>query len=319
MPQSERFTEGGDTFTWKRLVLGGAVRVQSTESTQTQNSVFFRGSIQANVKRFSIYANFEKGNDLVNRSVFTTNAYTSTVIGFNMPLRGGWNLQVEAFRNNLSTTLNPENVFLFPTAGLGATQLPGFQQWSAYFRIGKHFRWGNNELSSSGGIDQFAAARVPLVGSVQGLVMENSLGGRRPAANVAVSLDLSRSAVTDSSGRYLFKDVPEGSHAVGLDMVQLPTDYEPGPDATAHVVVEPRGLVRSDFSVVRLTNLMGKLTAPAGTQLSDVVIRLAGSNRYTTPDEDGSFGFYNLREGEYTVVIDQQTIPDEITLTTPAS
>jgi len=317
--QSERFTEGEDTFTWRRLVLRGAARFQGSQTTETRNTVFFRGSIQANLRRLSAYANFEKGNDLVNRSVFSTNAYTSTVIGFNAPLFGGWNLQVEAFRNNLNTTLTPQNVFLFPTAGLGATQLPGFGQWSGYFRVEKQFRWGNKEFSSSGGIDQYAAARVPLVGSVQGQVMEKWLAGMRPAANVSVSLDLYRSVVTDTSGHYSFSDVPEGSHVVGLDMDQLPTDYEPGPDATAHVTVEPRALARSDFTVVRLTHLTGRITAPAGIQVDSVVIRLAGTNRYTTPDEDGNFGFYNLREGEYTVVIDLQTIPEEIMLPTPAS
>jgi hypothetical protein len=317
--QSERFTEGEDTFTWRRLVLRGAARFQGSQTTETRNTVFFRGSIQANLRRLSAYANFEKGNDLVNRSVFSTNAYTSTVIGFNAPLFGGWNLQVEAFRNNLNTTFTPQNVFLFPTAGLGATQLPGFGQWSGYFRVEKQFRWGNKEFSSSGGIDQYAAARVPLVGSVQGQVMEKWLAGMRPAANVSVSLDLYRSVVTDTSGHYSFSDVPEGSHVVGLDMDQLPTDYEPGPDATAHVTVEPRALVRSDFTVVRLSHLTGRITAPAGIQVDSVVIRLAGTNRYTTPDEDGNFGFYNLREGEYTVAIDLQTIPEEITLPTPAS
>ena len=319
MRQSERFTEGEDTFTWKRLVLRGAVRFQGSQTTETRNTVFFRGSIQANLRRLSAYANFEKGNDLVNRSVFSTNAYTSTVIGFSAPLFGGWTLQAEAFRNNLNTTLTPQNVFLFPTADLGATQLPGFAQWSGYFRVGKQFRWGNKEFASSGGIGQYAAARVPLVGSVQGLVMEKSLAGVRPAANVAVSLDLYRSAVTDASGHYSFSGVPEGSHVVGLDMDQMPTDYEPGPDATARVAVDPRALVRSDFTVARLTHLTGRITAPAGIQIDSVVIRLAETTRYTTPDEDGSFGFYNLREGEYTVAIDLQTIPEEIMLATPAS
>jgi hypothetical protein len=319
LPQTQRFTEAGDIFTWKHLVLGGAVRFQESQSTQTQHTVFFRGSIQANIRRFSAYANFEKGSDLVNRSVFSTNAYTSTVIGFNAPLFHGWNLQLEAFRNNLNTTLNPQNVFLFPTAGLAATQLPGFNQWSGYFRVGKQFRWGNRELSSIGGIDQFAAARVPLVGKIQGIVMEQSLAGMRPAANVAVSLDLSRTALTDSSGNYSFSDVPEGPHVVGLDMNQMPTDYEPGPDATAHVTVEPRTLVRSDFSVVRLTHLTGNIAAPSDVQIGEVVIRLAGTNRYTTPNEDGTFSIYNLREGEYTVLIDTQTLPEEITLATPAA
>src|SRR5205823_876213 len=69
-PDVQRFTEIQDTFVWKHLVMGGAVRFQNSQSTEHRNSVFFRGSIQANIRRVSVYANFERGGDLVNRSVF---------------------------------------------------------------------------------------------------------------------------------------------------------------------------------------------------------------------------------------------------------
>ncbi|HLJ14028.1 MAG TPA: hypothetical protein VKV15_05985 [Bryobacteraceae bacterium] len=316
MPQSERFTEGEDTFTWKHLALGGAVRFQGSRAAETRNTLFFRGSIQASLRKFSAYANFEQGNDLVSRSVFTTSAYTSTVFGFSTPLPGGWTLQAEAFRNNLNTALNAQNVFLFPAAGLAATQLPGFQQWSGYFRMSRQFHWGSKELFASGSFDEFAAARVPLMGTAQGLVIEHSLAGTRPAANVAVSLDHSRSVITDSFGRYSFDEVPQGAHVIGLDLDQLPVDYEPGPEQTANITVQPRSLSRSDFSVVRLANLMGRVASPSLAQVTGVVIRLADTGRYTTPDEDGKFGFYNLKEGEYTLEIDAQTIPQELQLAT---
>ena len=124
MPQNQRFEEFGDNFAWKHLVLGGAVRVQQSQSTESRQTLFFRGSIQANIKRLSIYANFEKGNDLANQTVFSTNAYSSTVAGVSTPLAHGWTMQLETYRNRLNTALNPENVFLFPTANLGAISLP---------------------------------------------------------------------------------------------------------------------------------------------------------------------------------------------------
>jgi hypothetical protein len=148
--------------------------------------------------------------------------------------------------------------------------------------------------------------------------MEQSLAGARPAANVAISLDHYRDAVTDASGRYELRGVPEGTHEVGLDMEQLAADYEPGPAAKARVSVEPRAIARADFSVLRLTSLSGTVVAPKGARVENVVIRLAGTNRYTTPDPDGSFGFYNLREGQYEVVIDEQTLPEGYLLASPA-
>jgi uncharacterized membrane protein YgcG len=317
-PMAQRFTEVEDNFTWKRLVLGGAVRMQSAQSTESKNTLFFRGSLQANFKRLSAYGYIEKGNDLVNRSVFSTNAYNTSVVGLSAPLIRGWNLQFEAFRNTLNTALNPENIFLFPTSGLGTnTQLAAFNQWSVYARVSKHFQWGKKP-PGGGGMEQYAAAHAPLLGSVQGLVMEHSLNGSRPAVGVAVSLAHFRTAVTDASGHYQLSAVPEGIYDVGIDMEQLSTDYEPGPVTRARVSVEPRGIARADFSVVRLTYLTGRIVAPAGAQVENVVIRLAGTSRYTTPYQDGSFAFYNLREGEYEVLFDEQTLPEEYLLASPA-
>jgi peptidoglycan-associated lipoprotein len=318
LPQTQRFTEVEDIFTWKRFVLGGSVRMQNSHSTESRNTLFFRGSLQANFRRLSVYGYVEKGNDLVNRSIFSTNAYNTSVAGLSAPLIRGWNLQFEAFRNTLNTALNPENVFLFPTSGLGMnTQLAAFNQWSVFARVSKRFHWGK-ELPRGGDIEQYAAAHAPLVGSVQGLVMEQSLNGSHPAAGVAITLAHFRTAFTDASGHYQFSAVAEGIYDVGLDMEQLPTDYEPGPANKAHVKVEPRAIARADFSVVRLTYLTGRVVAPAGTRLENAVIRLAGTNRYTTPYQDGSFAFYNLREGEYEMVFDEQTLPEGYLLASPA-
>jgi uncharacterized membrane protein YgcG len=315
---AQRFTEVEDNFTWKRLVLGGAVRLQGSQSLESKDTLFFRGSIQANFKRLSAYGYLEKGNDLVNRSVFSTNAYNTSVAGLTAPLLRGWTLQLEALRNTLNTALNAENIFLFPTSGLGAnTELAAFNQWSVYLRLLKHFHWGK-ELPAGGNLEQYAVAHAPLVGSVQGLVMEQSLNGSRPAAGVAISLAHFRTAVTDASGHYQFSAVPEGSYEVGLDMERLPTDYQPGPATKAQVSVEPRGIARADFSVVRLTYLTGRVVAPAGAVLENTVIRLVGTNRYTTPYQDGSFAFYNLPEGEYEVLLDEPTLPEGYLLASPA-
>jgi hypothetical protein len=295
LPQTQRFGELGDTFIWKWLVLGGAVRLQNSHTTENGNTLFFRGSLQANLKRISAYGYWEEGNDLVNRSVFSTNAYSSTVVGLSTPLIKGWSLQLEAFRNNLNTALNPENIFLFGNSGLGLnTALAAFNQRSAYFRVSKQFHWGREMPAFGRSLEQYTAAHAPLVGSVQGLVSEQSLAGPRPAANVTISLDHYLTAVTDASGRYEFVHVAEGPHEVGLDLEQVPADYEPGPAPSAMVSVQPQAIARADFTVVRLAYFKGRIVAPVGTPLEGIVIRLAGTNRYTTPDLNGYFAFYNL-------------------------
>ena len=131
--------------------------------------------------------------------------------------------------------------------------------------------------------------------------------------------DHSRSVLSNSTGRYDFGNVPEGTHEVGLDLEQLPTNYEPGTATQERLTVNPRAIARADFNVVPLTALYGKIVTPPGTPIDNILIRLEGSKRYTTPYQDGTFYFYNLREGDYNVVIDPQTIPAGYLLASPAS
>jgi hypothetical protein len=320
VPHRERLIEAGDTFTWKRLVVGGAVRTQHSQSTtETRNTVFLRGSLSASFKHVSAYGSFEKGDDLVNTSVFSTSSFSSTVVGLSAPLASGWSAHLEAFRNRLNTALNPQNLFLFGASGLSlGTQLATSNQWSVYLRIGKEIHWGKGVLGGNS-IEQYAALRAPLMGSVQGLVIEHALEGPRPVDHVTVSLDGERGTVTDASGRYQFVDVPEGAHEVRLDLEQLPADYDPGPASEARLRVEPRGIAHADFSVVSLTQLVGSISAPAGVPLDTIVIRLKGTNRYTTPDANGRFAFSNLREGEYDVILDEHTLPDGCLAASPVA
>ena len=323
-PQAQRFEEVEDTTTVMHMVLGGAVRLQNSQSqsspstTQNLNSVFYRGSIQANIRRLSFYGNLEKGDDLVNKSVFSTNSVSSTVLGMSTPLFSGWTLHFEAFQNKLLTSLNPENVFLFGNSDQGLnSQLADFNQRSIYFKISKRYSWGK-ALEGGSTMEQYAAAHAPLVGSVEGMVMEAALSGPVPAPDVGVILDHGRTAVSDNTGHYVFTDVPEGLHEVELNMEELPADYSPGPANVAHVSVTPRTIVRSDFDVTRLANLSGKIVAPKDVQVENIVVRLVGTKLYTTPYNDGTFSFYNLSEGHYEVEIDEGTLPDGYIMATPA-
>jgi hypothetical protein len=47
----------------------------------------------------------------------------------------------------------------------------------------------------------------------------------------------------------------------------------------------------------------------------NIVLRLVGTERYTTPDADGSFAFYNLPEGSYELAIDDGSLPENCRLT----
>jgi hypothetical protein len=323
-PQTQRFEDIEDSFTVKHIVLGGAIRLQNSQSqsspssTQDLNTVFYRGSVQANIKRLSVYGYLEKGDDLVNKSVFSTNSVSSTVLGMSLPLFSGWTLHFEAFQNGLLTSLNPENIFLFGSSDQGLnTQLADFNQRSIYFKVSKRYSWGK-AMTQGATMEEYAAAQAPLVGRVEGLVMEAALSGPVPAPNVAIILDHGRTAMSDGTGHYEFPDVPEGQHQVELNMEELPADYSPGPENVTRVTVAPRSIARTDFNVTRLANLVGKIVAPKDVQVENIVVRIVGSKLYTTPYGDGTFSFYNLNEGHYEVEMDAATIPEGYILASPA-
>jgi hypothetical protein len=311
-------TEIEDTFTVKRIVLGGALRLQSAGGTQSRDTVYYRGSAQVNLRRVSAYGYFEAGNDLLNSTLFSTNSYRTSVVGMTAPIAHGWSLQAEVFRNQLNTALNPENIFVMQGQGVPVSNtLSAFNQWSTYFRLGKHLRWGAGEVG--GGWENYAAIHNPLVGVIEGVVQEQMMAGNRGVVGIPVSLDGARVSVTLADGHYRFSDVPEGVHQIDLDMQTLPADFETGNSIVEHVSVTPRSTVRADLNVVRLTTLTGKITAPKDIQVDNVVIWLKPSRRYTTPDADGNFTFYNLREGNYELSIDEQTLPEDSVLLSPAT
>lgn len=306
--QRQRATEIQDTYQFNHFFIGGAARLQQSAGSEQRNSVYLRGSLQANAGRISAFANVEYGNDLVNRTVFATNTYSTSVIGIALRLFRGWNLQAETFRNRLVMELNPESIFILEGGGAAVSQnLAALNQWSLYFRLTKQIRWGGGLPSEN--LDQFAANAVPLVGTVEGVVNARTLAGAASAAGIPVTLDGHRTVTTGADGHYLFTEVPEGPHDVSLSVTELPAEFDPGLPAKASLLVQPRRGARADFEVLPLSTIEGTVTGPEGATLEGILIRLLPGARYTTTASDGHFAFYNVREGDFNLVLDTASLP----------
>jgi hypothetical protein len=318
LAQRQRSTEVGDTFQVKRLFLGAAARLQQTSGSERRDSMYYRASAQGNAGRLSIFANIEIGNDLANRTIFSTNTYSTTVVGASLRLFHGWNLQAEGFHNKLNIDLNPENIFVLQGNGLPLSgTLADVTQWSFFFRLTRQIRWGGGLRAESQ--DKLINRSAPLMGTVEGVVRLKLQVGQAVAPGIPVSLDGGRVVTTAADGRYRFDEVPEGVHEVDLSATELPAEYDPGPVRKTRVLVQPRRFVRTDFEVLPLVSLEGCVAGPEGVPLEGIVIRLLPGARYTMTAAGGRFAFYNLREGDYQVVIDPKTLPDNAELTSPAS
>jgi len=163
------------------------------------------------------------------------------------------------------------------------------------------------------------SAPAPSRGAVEGFVWEIRTGGRAPAPGVTVRLDQGRTAASGSDGRFRFTDVPAGDHRIGIVTEQLPVEFDLGPASEANVAVTAGRAATVDFSVVIMAFLGGRVSGPPGLPLNGIVIRLAGSERQTTADAAGNFRFPRLRDGDYTVVLEEKTLPENAVLTTPGS
>jgi len=315
---TQHLAELEDSFTWRGLALSGAARFQRLEGMDAKNSVFYRGTARFNIHGLSLYGSFEAGNDLVNKTLLATNSLNSTVIGASAPLFRGWALQLEAFRNNLTTDLNPASIFVLGGRGVDVPMtVASLNQWSVFFRLNKQIRWGSATPAET--MEQYTARQIPLVGTVEGIVMENLVAANHAAAGIPVRLDGYRVAFSDATGYFQFADVPEGIHKVGPALDELPADVELDGIATYDVKVSPRLRSRADFRVAPLLSVSGRVEGPKGVAVETVVIRVHPSARYTTPDPDGSFAFFNLREGSYEVSIDPSSLPEDVVIASPGS
>jgi hypothetical protein len=305
-------------FQWKRLFLGGAARLQQSSGTERRNSLFFRGSAQGTLGRVNLFANVEIGNDMANATVFATNAYSTTVAGMSTRIGHDWDLQVEVFRNRQNMALNPESIFVLQGGGVPlAGDLSALMQWSLFFRLTKRLTWGGGLPSEA--IDQYVAKAIPLAGTVDGVVRSRTLAGAAPVSGIVVSLDGGRTATTSEAGIYHFADVPEGAHDVSLAAADLPADLDPITPGSTRVLVQPRRVARADFEVTPLSFFEGHVTGPEKATLEGILIRLLPGDRYTTTSADGRFAFHNVREGDYNVVLDPQSLPPGGRISSPSS
>ena len=315
-PDRQISREVEDMVQFRNLLVGGSARLDSALGDQHRNTFFGRGTVQVRFHSLTAYSYVDFGRDLVNQSVFATSSVNSTIMGVTARLPGSWNLSAEAFRNTLTTALNPGNVFILQGQGVAIpTTLAGLNQWSLFFRISKQFHWGATLPNE--GLDRYTSEHVPITGIVLGEVYETTAGGRVPVSGVPVSVDNSRVAVSGAAGSYRLEAVPEGQHEIALRVSELPTDFEPGNSQSQTIQISTRRVTRLDFEVFRLGEVCGRVNAPGDIALESIVIHLRPTARYTTPEADGSFCFHNARAGTYDIELDPTTLPALTALTGP--
>lgn len=311
-----RLLELEDTYHWRRFTVGGAVRWQHTVAGERKDSMFFRGSAQVQLRRFSLYTYIEQGKDLANSTLFATNAISTSVAGISWDAPHGIAVQIEALRNNSNTVLNPESLFVLGSQGVPLNSILGrLNNWSIYIRATQHFGWGKRLAVDARGE---VLRQAPLTGSLRGFVKFQTMEGEFGAPDVYLVLDSGVAVKTDAFGYFEIQKISEGHHSIALDLDRLPADFNPADRAESSVVLFPEKTTRVEFHLVPLLTLAGIVEQVNGNPAPEgVVVRLSPGDRYTTTDQAGRFGFYNLPEGDYLVQVDENSLPESARLVSP--
>ena len=308
--QQLRLFEIEDTYNWSRFTVGGAVKWQHASSSERRSSVFLRGTAQVNFRGLSAYAHIEHGKDIANSTLFATSTVGTSVAGVSWEAPHKMSVQVEFLRNITNTNLNPASIFFLNGQGIPLNPtLARSRNWSIYVRLTRRVVWGERLLvDDRRGVVQRQAS---LTGTLMGQAKLHTMEGDFPAASISLTLDSGRETKTDDQGYFKFLKVPEGQHSIALNLDQLPADLNPSGQTEISVVVSPEKTTMVDFELLPLRNFTAKVQdltdkpAPEG-----VVIRLLPVDRYTTTDQYGQFGFYNLPEGDYIVELQEKSLPE---------
>lgn len=155
-------------------------------------------------------------------------------------------------------------------------------------------------------------------GTIEGVVFADpemkGMRGRAttPLADVVVTLDTSRTARTDRSGRYLFSDVKPGPHRVAA---QLPSSTPAFFTTPSRVDVGVPG--RADFGIVPTpARISGRVMSDASLGIAGVVISATAASGKTltaTTDTEGEF-VLATPPGAYRVSFALESLPSGYTV-----
>ena len=131
------------------------------------------------------------------------------------------------------------------------------------------------------------------------------------------------SAITDEAGNYAFTRVPDGQFELALDRNKLPASY--ALDEKPRPLTVTRGSREHvDLQVIPLNAIRGRVYLDRnqngfwdeGEGIPNAVVAVNGSVTATTAT--GSYAFYNLPPGRYTIRLDVQRLAKGLATASPA-
>ncbi len=178
--------------------------------------------------------------------------------------------------------------------------------------------------NATGGSGLFRSVPVRAVATVKGTVYADWNGnglqdpGENPVAGVPLRLEAVGAVETARSGEFLFRNIPDGLHEVGLDLGALPIDYDPPAIPRLQVALSGRDTRQVAFGLIPLGSIRGRVvrdtnrngtadsTEPA---IEGAVVVLDGGRR-SEKAKRGQYAFEAVQSGEHTVTLLADSLPE---------
>lgn len=161
------------------------------------------------------------------------------------------------------------------------------------------------------------------VGRLEGVMFVDLNGnGRRDPGEpgvpgVILRIDDRTAAMSDDAGKAVVAGMPEGDYHASLGDDSIPANLAPV-QISLTVRVAANGTTTVEFPLVPTIALRGVVYFDENNNgardrnekgIAGVVIRIVGRDQFRTTEDDGTFDFLHLPAGEYTVIVDQRSLP----------
>ena len=175
-----------------------------------------------------------------------------------------------------------------------------------------------------GGSGLFRSVPVRAVATVKGLVYAdwNANGmqdaGEDPVAGVPLRIEAVGAAQSSKNGEFLFRNVPDGFHDVGLDLGALPIDFDAPAIPRLQVALSGHDTRQVAFGLIPLGSIRGRVVRDVngnGTAdssepaIDDAVVVLDGGKR-SERSKRGQYAFEAVQSGEHSVTLLAESLPD---------
>ena len=178
--------------------------------------------------------------------------------------------------------------------------------------------------SAPGASGLFRTVPTRAIATVKGMVFADWNGnglqeaGENPVQGVPLRLEPVGAIETGKNGEFVFRNVPDGLHEVGLDLGKLPIDFEAPPIARLQVALSGNDTLQVAFGLIPLGAIRGRVvrdlngngTADRHEPAIDGAVVVLDEGKRSERSKRGQFAFEAVPSGEHTVTLLAESLPE---------